>query len=141
MPFCCFYLTMMCGWLPPCHDGAADCRPGRFLLSVSSCTSSLSHLHASSLLQPFFQYRDKKGVQSHIHFAQDGHVFVFKGRPCLVGVTRNSLASVSRPESSTALRCGSHGKGTMGGEGGIGGEPPPPVLLHADLDLAGGSPR
>ena len=35
-----FYLMMMSGWLPPCHEGAADCRPDRFLLSVSSCTSS-----------------------------------------------------------------------------------------------------
>ena len=26
---------MMSGWLPPCHEGAADCRPDRFLLSVS----------------------------------------------------------------------------------------------------------
>ena len=34
MKFCCFYLMMMCGWLPPCHEGAADCRPDRFLLSV-----------------------------------------------------------------------------------------------------------
>ena len=29
-----FYLMIMCGWLPPCHEGVADCRPDRFLLSV-----------------------------------------------------------------------------------------------------------
>ena len=45
----------MCGLLPPCHQGAAHCRPVRLLLSVSS----LAHLHASSLLQPH-QYQDKK---------------------------------------------------------------------------------
>ena len=49
-----FFLMMISGWLLPCHEGAADCRPERFLLSVSSCTSSLAHLHASSLLQFFF---------------------------------------------------------------------------------------
>ena len=54
--------------------------------------------------------------------------FVFKGRPWFVGDERFSPASVSRPESSTALRCGSHGKGTMGGFGG-------------GVLLAGGSPR
>ena len=58
----------MCGWLPPCHEGAADCRPDHFLFSVSSCTSSLAHLHSSSLLQPF-RYQDQKGFQSHIHSA------------------------------------------------------------------------
>ena len=47
-----FFLMMMSGWLPLCHEGAADCRLDRFLLSVSSCTSSLAHLHAPSLLQP-----------------------------------------------------------------------------------------
>ena len=47
-----FFLMMVSGWLPPCHKGAADCRPDRFLLSGSSCTSSLAHMHASSLLQP-----------------------------------------------------------------------------------------
>ena len=45
-----------------------DCRPDRFLLSVSSCTSSLAHLHASSLLRLFFSIEIKKGFQSHVHF-------------------------------------------------------------------------
>ena len=63
-----FFLMMMSGWLPPCHEGAADCRPDRFLLSVSSCTSSLAHLHASSLLRLFFSIEIKKGFQSHVHF-------------------------------------------------------------------------
>ena len=58
MKFCCF-LMMMSGWLPPCHEGAADCRPDRFLLSVSSCPSSVAHLHASSLLQRFSVSRSK----------------------------------------------------------------------------------
>ena len=57
MKFSCFLMMMR---LPPCHEGATDFRPDRFLLSVSSCTSSLANLHASSLLQPF-QCRDKKG--------------------------------------------------------------------------------
>ena len=59
---------MMSGWLPPCHEGAADCRPVRFFLSFSSRTSSLAHLHASSLIQPFSVSRHK-GFQSHIHFS------------------------------------------------------------------------
>ena len=42
---------MMSGWVPPCHEGAADCRLDRFLLSVSSCTSSLAHLHADAGVQ------------------------------------------------------------------------------------------
>ena len=30
----------VCGWMPPCHEGAAGCRLDRHLLSISSCTSS-----------------------------------------------------------------------------------------------------
>ena len=66
-----FYLMMISGWLPPCHEGAAVCRPDRFLLSVSSFTSSLAHLHASSLLQLFFSIEIQHGFQSHIHFTKD----------------------------------------------------------------------
>ena len=29
MKFC--FLMMMSGWLPPCHEGVADCRPDRAL--------------------------------------------------------------------------------------------------------------
>ena len=73
MKFCCFYLVIMCGWLPPCYEGAADCRPVRFLLLVSSCTSSLSHLHASSLLQVVFSIEIKKTV-SRVIFILHGSV-------------------------------------------------------------------
>ena len=59
---------MMSGWLPPCPEGAADCRPDRFLLSVSSCTSSLAHLHASSLLQPFSVSRYNGFPESYSFF-------------------------------------------------------------------------
>ena len=58
MKFCFCHMTV-CGWLPPCHEGAADCRPDRHLSSVSLCKSSLTHLHASSLLQPFSVSRSK----------------------------------------------------------------------------------
>ena len=51
---------MMSGWLPPCHEGAADCRPDRFLLSVCSCASSLAHLRASTPLQPFLSIEIKR---------------------------------------------------------------------------------
>ena len=53
----------MCGWLPPYHEGAADCRPDRHLVSVCLCKSSSARLHSSSLSHPF-QFRDKKNVQS-----------------------------------------------------------------------------
>ena len=32
----------MCGWLPPCHEGAADCRPDRDLFAISLFKS---HIH------------------------------------------------------------------------------------------------
>ena len=43
--------------------------PDRHLFSVSLCKSSLTHLHASSLSQPFSVSRSKS-VQSHIHFLE-----------------------------------------------------------------------
>ena len=65
----------------PCHEGAADCRPDRFLLSVSSCTSSLSHPHASSLLQPlFFSIEIKKRCpESHSFCTCCTHIFSAHG--------------------------------------------------------------
>ena len=65
---------MMSGWLPPFHEGAADCRPDRFLLFVSSCTSSLAHLHAYSLVQPFFIIEIKR--VSRVIFNLHGSVSV-----------------------------------------------------------------
>ena len=67
MKFCCLYLMVMSGWLPPCHEG-------RTASQIVSCFQFVraqvrwhicTHLHCYSL----FQYRDKKGFQSHIHFA------------------------------------------------------------------------
>ena len=49
----------MCGWLPPCHEGAAGCRPDCHLFSVILWKSSLAHLHASLLSQLFFEFRDQ----------------------------------------------------------------------------------
>ena len=58
-----------------------------------------------------------------------------------VGDERLSPASVSRPESSTALRCGPHGKGTLDGVRETGLEEESSTLFHAVLHLAGSSPR
>ena len=58
----------MCGWLPPCHEGAAGCRPDCHLFSVSLWKSSLAQLHASLLSQLFLSF-GIKCVQSHIHFS------------------------------------------------------------------------
>ena len=44
------------------HDSA---RPDRHLFSVRLCKSSLTHLHASSLLQPFTVSRPKKCPEPH----------------------------------------------------------------------------
>ena len=64
-----FFLMMLSGWLPPCHEGAADCRPDRFLLSVSSCTSSFGTSARIFTVTAFFSIEINKGVQSHFHFA------------------------------------------------------------------------
>ena len=58
----------VCDWLPPCHEGAAGCRPDRHFFSVSLCKSSLAHLHASSLSQPFSVSRSKVSRAIFISF-------------------------------------------------------------------------
>ena len=61
---------MMSGCLSPCHEGAADCRPDHILFSVSLCANSLAHLHASSLLHPFFSIEIKKGFPESYSFCR-----------------------------------------------------------------------
>ena len=44
----------VCGWLPPCHEGAADCRPDRHLFSASLCKSTCARMFtvtASSIFE------------------------------------------------------------------------------------------
>ena len=71
------FLMMMCGWLPPCHEGAADCRPDRFLHSVGSYTTFVVISERIFTVTAFRQYRDKKSVQSHLHFADVDAVLTF----------------------------------------------------------------
>ena len=67
MKFCCFisHDNVRC-WLPACHEGAADCRRVRFLLSVGP----LAHLHASSLSQPCFSIEIKRVSCSEMHLGK-----------------------------------------------------------------------
>ena len=63
-----FCVMTVCGWLPPCHEGAAGCRFDRHLFSVCLCTSSLwdtsSHVF---IVKPLSRSRllKKKIIISH----------------------------------------------------------------------------
>ena len=68
-----FFLMMMSGWLPPCHEGAADCRLDLFLLSVKFVHKFICSSARIFTVTAFFSIEMKKKV-SRVIFSSHGCV-------------------------------------------------------------------